>query len=293
MAAGIAVTAAAVFAGGTGGSSVAPAPGRTTETAPPARGATGPSAPAPAVRFAVKGDWGWGGRAQAAVTRRMCAAHRSRPFAFVLTTGDNLYRPDGVATRANFHRPEACLVRAGVRWRAVWGNHDLHGDGTATVLGSPRRYYTFSSGPLRVVVLDANRPDDAAQLRFLRRTLGAATEPMRIVAFHQPAHTAGIHRPGRAQRRLWVPLFRRHGVALVLQGHNHAYERIVADGVTYIVTGGGGAPLYPCVRPVAGLRRCLLAHHHLEIEASAAAARIRVVDPRGRVLESVAVPART
>jgi hypothetical protein len=34
-------------------------------------------------------------------------------------------------------------------------------------------------------------------------------------------------------------------VAIVFNGHDHGYERSVANGVTYIVTGGGGAPLYP------------------------------------------------
>ena len=87
--------------------------------------------PAASVRFAVKGDWGYGGAAQAAVTRRMCVEARRAPFAFVLTTGDNFYRPDGVATAENYWRPERCLRAARVRWRAAWGNHDAAGGDTA------------------------------------------------------------------------------------------------------------------------------------------------------------------
>lgn len=259
----------------------------------PAARSTAQPASSPVVHFAVKGDWGYGGAAQARVTRTMCDGHRRRPFAFILTTGDNFYRPDGVATRENFATPEACLVRAGVPWRAAWGNHDLGGDATAVVLRSPRRWYTFASGPLRVVVLDANDPGNRDQLRFLRRTLGQAREPMRIVAFHQPAFTAGAHAPGRVQQRLWVPEFRRGGVALVLQGHNHSYERLVVGGITYVVTGGGGAPVYPCIRLLTrGLRSCLPVHHHLRVDASATGARVRVVDDAGGVRETVWVPAR-
>ncbi|HWH15772.1 MAG TPA: metallophosphoesterase, partial [Miltoncostaeaceae bacterium] len=237
-------------------------------------------------------DWGYGGAAQAAVTRRMCAEHGRRPLAFVLTTGDNFYRPDGVATEDNYGVPERCLREAGVPWRAAWGNHDEAGDSTATVLGAPRRY-TFAAGPLRVVVLDSNRPDDPAQRRFLRDALAAAREPVRVVAFHHPAYTAGANPPGEVQRRDWVPLFRRHGVALVLQGHNHAYERMEVDGVTYITTGGGGAPVYPCVRPSPGLRTCLPEHHFLLVEARRDGLSVRAVTPGGRVLERVGVPART
>jgi hypothetical protein len=36
------------------------------------------------------------------------------------------------------------------------------------------------------------------------------------------------------------------GVDLVLSGHDHDYERIVRDGLNYVVDGAGGAPLYTC-----------------------------------------------
>ena len=226
-------------------------------TAGPA-GATAATAPPPAtsVRFAVKGDWGTGSSAQAAVTRRMCAEYRRSPFAFVLTTGDNFYQPDGVATAANFTRPERCLTALGVTWRAAWGNHDLAGTSTADVLGSPRRYYAVVAGPARILVLDGNDPSDPGQLRFIRDQLRDAEEPVRIVSFHQPINTSGLHAPADEARRLWEPLLRRGRVTLVLQGHNHMYERLVVGGITYITTGGGGAQLYPCVRPAPGLRRC-------------------------------------
>jgi acid phosphatase len=250
-----------------------------------------PAAPA-VVRFAVKGDWGWGGPEQAAVTRRMCGEYRRAPFRFVVTTGDNFYRPNGVATAANFTRPERCLTALGVRWHAAWGNHDVAGSGTATALRSPRRWYAVSTGPVRLLVLDGNDPGDPAQLAFIRRQLTAAREPVRIVALHQPLHTAGIHPPSAAALRLWEPLFRRGRVTLVLQGHNHAYERFRIGAITYITTGGGGAPVYPCVRFAVGLERCLPAYHFLLVTATSARVVVRAITPRGREIERVALPAR-
>ncbi len=244
--------------------------------------------------FAVKGDWGWGGADQAAVTRRMCREHRRRALDFVLTTGDNFYRPDGRATESNWGRPEACLRRARVPWRAAWGNHDLGGTATAEVLGARRRWYRFRAGPATVVVLDGSHPDDPAQLRFLRRALAGASGTVSIVAFHQPAYTAGLHRGGSEQQRRWAPLFRRHRVALVLQGHNHHYERIRRGGVTYITTGGGGSPVYPCVRPLTrGLLRCLAVHHFLVVTATAGAVNVRAVGVRGRTIERVRITAQS
>lgn len=243
----------------------------------------------PGVTFAVKGDWGAATPAQAAVTRRMCREHSARPFAFVLTTGDNFYAPDGVATDANFYRPEACLLRAGIPWRAAWGNHDVRGASTGSVLKAAR-YYSFARGPLRVVVLDANRPTDDAQLRFLRTTLEAAREAALVVAFHQPIHTAGFHGPELAARRRWEPLFVKHGVRLVLQGHNHHYERIVQRGVNYVTTGGGGQRLYPCVRPAEGLVRCVPAHHFLRVVARDDTISVKAIEPSGATLASFAIP---
>jgi len=267
------------------GAALAAAVALSAAAVPPA-----PAEAASAVRFLAKGDWGYGSAAQAAVTRRMCAeARRSRP-AFVLTTGDNFYRPDGTATAENFLRPETCLRALGIPWRATWGNHDLGGTSTADVLGARRRYYAVARGPLRVIVLDANDPADPAQLRFLRRQLRRATEPARIVALHQPVYTSGIHGPSATAQRLWAPLFRRGRVALVLQGHNHMYERLGVGGVTYVTTGGGGAPLYPCVRPARGLRACVLAHHFLAVNVSASRISVRAVSPRGRTLDRVRIP---
>jgi hypothetical protein len=47
-----------------------------------------------------------------------------------------------------------------------------------------------------------------------------------------------------ALRPLLDSLFQKHGVKLVFQGHDHLYYRTVRSGITYVVTGGGGAPLY-------------------------------------------------
>ncbi len=240
--------------------------------------------PALGVRFAVKGDWGSGTISQAAVTTRMCQEYQKARFAFVLTTGDNFY-PSGTASQATFNTPEKCLIALGVRYRAAWGNHDLGGRSTATTLASPSRWYTFLAGPARLVVLDANQPSNATQLAFLRRVL--ATEKVRpvIVAYHQPTRTAGLHEPQLVQQRLWEPLFVRYKVRLVLQGHNHQYERIQYKTVTYVTTGGGGANLYPCARKPAGLVLCKPAYHFLQVEVTPTKIGVRAIAPTGAIVD--------
>jgi tartrate-resistant acid phosphatase type 5 len=62
-------------------------------------------------------------------------------------------------------------------------------------------------------------------------------------------HTCGRYEAKRFDVRRWVPLFERAGVPLVLNGHDHNYQRLEDGPVTYVVIGGGGAKLYD-------LRRC-------------------------------------
>ncbi len=59
-----------------------------------------------------------------------------------------------------------------------------------------------------------------------------------MVIFHQPAYSRGTkHGSTRAVDRRWVPILERHRVALVLNGHEHDYQRFTsAAAVTYVVT---------------------------------------------------------
>jgi tartrate-resistant acid phosphatase type 5 len=44
----------------------------------------------------------------------------------------------------------------------------------------------------------------------------------------------------------------KHGVELMMCGHDHNYERIERDGLTYIINGAGGANLRRFKTPVEG-----------------------------------------
>ncbi len=246
--------------------------------------------PAPRTHFLVVGDWGTGSKQQAAVAKAMCASNAATPARFVMTVGDNFYWPDGVATDANFYTPMACLRAQGVKWRATWGNHDLGGNDVSRILGSKKRWFTYVDGSTRFISLDGNQPTSSAQRAFLARTLKAATEPVKVIAMHQPLYTAGMHSPSYEARTAWLPLFKKYKVSLVLQGHNHDYERITTGGITYITTGGGGAGLYPCVRSQPGLVMCKPVNHFLEVDSSPAGIAVRAVGTDGQTIDQVTVP---
>ena len=82
-----------------------------------------------------------------------------------------------------------------------------------------------------------------------------------------------------------MPLFERHGVRLVLSGHEHNYVRSrPLGGVTFVLTGGGGAaldPLPPSPSPRTAARGSFF--HHLLVSVAGRGMRVRAIDTAGRV----------
>ena len=146
--------------------------------------------------------------------------------------------------------------------------------------GSPRRLngyptYAFGYGNAFVIALDSNIASDVVQLAWVTDQLDQLDRARYrhvIAFFHHPPFSSGPHggasadpvpgtgrkAPDRIEaqtaaiRTMYMPLFRKHHVRLLVAGHDHLYdhwvERYDNAGVTHrmdtIVTGGGGAPIY-------------------------------------------------
>jgi len=64
-----------------------------------------------------------------------------------------------------------------------------------------------------------------------------------IVVMHEP-HFRANHSANLKTARVLVPLLKKHDVDAVFYGHSHMFGLKREEGITYVVTGGGGAPLY-------------------------------------------------
>ncbi len=131
----------------------------------------------------------------------------------------------------------------------VLGNHELNGSRYYQIFSLPNNemWYSFDYGSCHFIVLDNYAPwgVNSAQYKWLKNDLSSTTKPFKIVCFHEPIYCSGGHNPRFDVRAIWEPLFKRYDVNLVFQSHNHYYQRTEPiEGVTYIVTGGAGAPLY-------------------------------------------------
>lgn len=185
-------------------------------------------------------------------------------------------------------------VSRSVPWMVTTGNHDMEAwyspDGYGGQLarwslpesGFDARTapgaYSFTYGNVGFVALDANDVSyeipanrghtDGRQTKWLDERLGelraAKDIDFVVVYFHHCAYSTSTHASDGGVRAEWVPLFARHQVDLVINGHNHVYERTDAikngevgrkvpigastdptrDGIVYVTAGGGGKELY-------------------------------------------------
>ena len=196
------------------------------------------------LRFAVIGDTGTALRAQYDAGRQMAAWQERVGFEFVLLTGDNIYGADTAAEmKRKFEDPYKGLLDKKVKFYASLGNHDNPNQRFYKLYNmNGERYYTFRPKMgVRIFALDSNYIDPK-QIEWLEKELAASGSEWKIVYFHHPLYSSGRnHGPALSTREVLEPIFVRHGVSVVLTGHEHFYERIKPQkGILHFISGGGG-----------------------------------------------------
>lgn len=207
------------------------------------------------VHFLFTADMGSGQSDQRANGTQMAKIHSQNPVDFVILGGDNIY-PDGdlAKVETHFNQPYAALLRAGVPFHAVLGNHDIRtGNGDPQVaykpFGMKGRWYTLQKGPIEFFMLDTNTNTPwQFQMPWLKNALAKSTAPWKVVVGHHPIYSAGLYGDDTGAISRLTPLFAKYGVRLYLNGHEHNYERTKdINGTTYLISGNGGASLRPIV----------------------------------------------
>ena len=183
----------------------------------------------------------------------------------VFTAGDNVY-PDG--SRASFldcYKPTWGAFKD--RTRSTIGNHEIYRHPGARPYyryfgrkagKSGRGYYRYDAGAWRVYSLTSEcRPSSscyAAQYAWLSNDLEANPHQCVMAIWHRPLFSTGPHGSSARMQPLFQLLYD-HGAEMVINGHDHMYERYVPldaegnpdplNGIREFVVGTGGAELYP------------------------------------------------
>ncbi|HZP80269.1 MAG TPA: metallophosphoesterase [Chthonomonadaceae bacterium] len=207
------------------------------------------SAPAKPLRFVVYGDT----RDGHDVHRKLVVLIMAQDPDLVLQTGDLVHRGSDAELWKTYDDITGSMRRI-VPVYPSRGNHDLGGPGyeervTAPFTSGNKLYYSFDKGGCHFVSVDSfsSYKPGSPQYEWLEKDLAAAQKKAAhtFVYFHTPPYSIGAHGSDLTARRILCPLFTKYGVRAVFNGHDHIYYRTRRDGVTYVVTGGGGAPLYP------------------------------------------------
>ena len=176
------------------------------------------------------------------------------------------------------------------------GNHDYHTLDAAPfrdVFNLPgtteEKWYSYDWGMVHFAAIDTEA-DYATQAAWLDADLAASNAPWKIVYMHRPPYSSGAHGSDKALRRHLAPVLKRHGVQLVLAGHDHDYERMIPqDGTAYVVTGGGGIGTYSVgSSSFTAFSEDVI--HFVYGEIGADEMVLHAIDASGREFDSVVIP---
>ncbi len=223
----------------------------------------------------------------------------------VFTLGDNAYDDGSAQQLRDCYGPSWGRFKDRTRF-VVTGNHDIRTDD-----GAPEAAYFgeaavragvtwFSSdvGAWHVIVLDANCDQveggcaaDSAQVRWLTADLAASNARCTLALWHQPRFSSGTHGNDAAVAPLWNALYAA-GADLVLNGHEHDYERFAPQdpsgvidpgrGIVEMVVGTGGQDLRGFPNDAANsIVRSSFAHGVMELTLHKAGWEFRFVSTDG------------
>jgi hypothetical protein len=222
------------------------------------------TAPSPIqTKFAVIGDYGEAGQDEEAVANLI----NTWNVDFIITNGDNSYNSTPIDQNIGQYYSDYIGNYTGGygngspvnRFFPSLGNHDYSdGGGLSAYLSyftlpgisgnssGNERYYDFVIDNIHFFAINSvdSEPDgndgSSVQANWLQTQMTNSTAQWKIVYFHHSAYSSGQH--GSSDIMKWD--FAQWGADAVMSSHDHTYERLEADGLTYFVNGLGGRSIY-------------------------------------------------
>jgi len=209
---------------------------------------------------------------------------------FVLHTGDLVHNGKNQSQWIDFFTNSEFIHNSTIY--PALGNHEYHDLPYFKYFSLPHNelWYSFDNGPAHFVALDSCTGISLKllQLIWLIRDLKTNNLPFTIVFFHHPLYSSSNHGSTPHLRWLWQPAFERFNVDIVFNGHDHSYERGEVNNVNYIVTGGGGAPLYDV-----GSNWWTIysekTYHYCTVTANQSQLKFQAIKPNGTIFDSFTI----
>lgn len=238
---------------------------------------------------------------------------------FVVNTGDLVSRGNSMEDWEHFFRINDQLTRH-VPYFTVLGNHEQNSENYFDFFTLPgnESYYFFSVGNALFIVLDMDGPDYNAPLylegrkedafwnniskqyfekekEWLENILTINDDAGYIFVFFHPTYYSikeSRVEDAELRRAFWGDVFERHGVTAVLNGHDHYYHHAEHGGTHYIVTAGGGAPLYDTDAIQPETIKYQKIEHYMRIDVGLTETIMKAIDIDGNLIEEIVVKLR-
>jgi predicted phosphodiesterase len=183
---------------------------------------------------------------------------------FVVQSGDLVENGNDNALWPIFFEAERELLRRAAYFPSL-GNHDRSSKNYFDFM-SAVPYYSFDWGTAHFSVINTDinnvgRTEAERQAFWMEQTrwleadlLANQKADQRFVVGHHPPMTAVKSRQGDNPHVTALELLlQKYKVTVAFFGHDHNYQHYLKNGIHYIVTGGGGAPLYDVDVPPVGV----------------------------------------
>jgi hypothetical protein len=257
---------------------------------------TAPRGPAD-FQFVVYGDT----RTRHDMHRRVLAAVIKHGIPdFVMHTGDLVANGADSAQWPVFFEIEHELLSKTAFFPSL-GNHERNNRQFYDFFDVTTPYYSFDWGQAHFIVLNSDIGNAAVsraaketfwneQVRWLEEDLARSQQAdFRFVTAHHPPMTAVARRQGdNPEMTALIPLFEKEHVTAGFFGHDHNYQHYLKNGVHYVITGGGGAPLYDVDKPPAGItQKVISTEHFVSVHVSGKSAKIEALALDGSVLDRI------
>ena len=174
----------------------------------------------------------------------------------VFAAGDNVYDSGTLSEYTNCYDPT--WGRHKSRTKPVPGNHEYQTSGASgyfQYFNNVPAYYAYNLGAWRIYALNSEIDTSAnsAQGTWLQSDLAANPKACVLAYWHKPRWSSGsTHGSDTGMQAIWQILYNA-GADLVINGHEHNYERFaqmnvsgaaVSQGMREFVVGTGGASHY-------------------------------------------------
>ena len=217
---------------------------------------------------------------------------------FIVQTGDMVENGADNSLWPIFFDIERELLRKTAIFPTV-GNHERNARDYYEFFQQPP-YYSFTWGNAHFCMLNSDignvASSEAGRQAFWKEQTAWLEEDLKknqnaafrfVVAHHPPMSAVASRQEASPHMKALVPLLEQMHVTAAMFGHDHNYQHYLKNGIHYLVSGGGGAPLYDVSKPPEGItQKVVSTENFIRFRCDGKTMHVEAIDTDGQKLDA-------